>query len=69
MTDRTITREELIDLVNQYEALCNFVDAHPDNETAARELYYLTDAYPNIHLYDNKGNYIGPVRNENGWTP
>jgi hypothetical protein len=26
-------------------------------------------SYPNLNNYDAKGNYIGSVANENGWTP
>jgi hypothetical protein len=26
-------------------------------------------SYPNLIKFDARGNYIGPVANENGWTP
>lgn len=29
----------------------------------------LLEALPGIANYDSKGNWIGPVANENGWTP
>lgn len=25
--------------------------------------------YPAIDNYDSYGNYVGPIRNESGWTP
>ncbi len=36
---------------------------------AEYKLREFEEKYPAIDYYDSKGNYIGPVRNENGWTP
>ena len=33
------------------------------------ELAAFLERYPAVDDYDSEGNYIGTVRNENGWTP
>lgn len=35
-------------------------------EDALDEFYEL---FPGLDDYDSRGNWIGPVANENGWTP
>jgi hypothetical protein len=66
------TTEQIIALVAQYDRLLEAVEtAGTDFDSAAAEWElenFLRD-YPGIPDYDNRGNYIGSVRNENGWTP
>jgi hypothetical protein len=63
----SITREDLIALVAEYEALLERV-AEGDLY-AEEELEYFLEDYPGIPNYDSRGNFIGSVSNENGWTP
>lgn len=40
------------------------------NPVYAETLDTMEELYPNvIRDYDEKGNYVGSVANENGWTP
>jgi hypothetical protein len=66
-----IAREELIALVAQYEQLLDAVESADlaQAEIAEGELDEFMSRFPNIANYDSRGNYIGSVRNENGWTP
>jgi hypothetical protein len=60
----------LIELVAQYEQLLDAVESADlaQAEIAEGELDDFMSRFPNIASYDSKGNYIGNVRNENGWT-
>lgn len=63
-------RSLLIQLVEQYELLLDAVESADlaQAEIAEGELDDFMSRFPNIASYDSKGNYIGNVRNENGWT-
>jgi len=59
---------EIVTLVVRYEALLEAVEA----SASARNVKALKDflkKYPGIRNYDDRGNWIGFVSNENGWTP
>ena len=60
-------RSLLIELVAQYEILMDNYELQPDNHSKKALKDFLA-RFPNIANYDSKGNYIGNVRNENGWT-
>ena len=45
--------------------VCRLVNSIDDDDAYARVL----KSYPNLCNYDAKGNYVGSVANENGWTP
>jgi hypothetical protein len=66
-----IAREELIALVAQYELLLDAVENADlaQAEIAEGELDNFLSRFPNISNYDSRGNFIGAMRNENGWTP
>jgi len=74
-----ISREEIITLVLKYEGLLDARDmAHLKNsvegnwdecEACDTALEEFLREYPNIMNYDDLGNYIGRVMNEDGWTP
>ena len=59
---------EIVALVAKYEALEAAHEAAPsvDTEQAIDDFLRL---HPVVYDYDARGNYIGTVRNENGWTP
>jgi hypothetical protein len=61
-------RSLLVQLVAQYEVLMDNYELQPDNHSKKALKDFLA-RFPNIANYDSKGNYIGNVRNENGWTP
>jgi hypothetical protein len=61
-------REELIAAVELYEILLGNYELQPDNHSSKALKEFLRE-WPNIANYDSKGNFIGNVRNENGWTP
>lgn len=63
----TITTENLIILVARYNLLLD--RAELGDEFAEEDLELFLEEYPNIANYDSRGNYIGRVYNENGWTP
>jgi hypothetical protein len=63
----TITTENLIILVARYNLLLD--RAELGDEFAEKDLDLFLEEYPNIGNYDSRGNYIGRVYNENGWTP
>ena len=60
-------RSLLIQLVEQYELLMDNHERQPDGRSS-KALKDFLKRFPNIASYDSKGNYIGNVRNENGWT-
>jgi hypothetical protein len=62
-----ITREDLIALVEEYNLLLERVENGKLH--AEEDLEYFLEDYPNIRNYDSRGNFIGSMSNENGWTP
>jgi hypothetical protein len=50
---------------DDFHAVCRLFNSIDDDEVYEA----VTRCYPNLSNYDAKGNYIGPVANENGWTP
>lgn len=60
-------RSLLVELVAQYEILLGNYELQPDNHSK-KALQDFLKRFPNIANYDSKGNYIGNVRNENGWS-
>jgi hypothetical protein len=60
-------KAELIAAVEMYEILMDNYELQPDNHST-KALKDFLRKWPNIASYDSKGNYIGNVRNENGWT-
>ena len=63
----SITREDLISLVAEYEAILERVEE--GDLFAEEDLELFLEDYPNIGSYDSRGNFVGAVSNENGWTP
>jgi len=63
----SMTREDLIALVAEYEALLERVEE--GDLFAEEDLELFLEDYPNIGSYDSRGNFVGSVSNENGWTP
>ena len=63
-----ISREELVRLVELYEVLLGNYELQPDNHSS-KALKEFLKKYPGISNYDSKGNWIGPMSNENGWSP
>jgi hypothetical protein len=63
-------RSLLRDLVAQYELLLDAVESADlaQAEIAEGELDEFLSRFPGIPNYDSKGNWIGSVSNENGWT-
>jgi hypothetical protein len=53
--------------VSLYEVLLGNYELQPDNHSS-KALKDFLKKWPNIANYDSRGNYIGNVRNENGWT-
>lgn len=60
-------RSLLVELVAQYEILLGNYELQPDNHSK-KALQDFLKRFPNIANYDSKGNWIGNVRNENGWS-
>jgi len=60
-----------IALVAQYDQLLDRLNSTDINISSQAEIdiELFLEEYPNIQNYDSKGNYVGPVANENGWTP
>ena len=56
-------------LLEAYEALLQNSDDMGVGSSAEYELEEFLRQWPAIDDYDSQGNYIGTVRNENGWTP
>ena len=65
--DTLSDRSLLVQLVAQYEILLGNYELQPDNHSK-KALQDFLKRFPNIANYDSKGNWIGNVRNENGWT-
>lgn len=61
-------KQELIALVELYGVLCDNYELQPDNHSSKALKDFLAK-HPNVPNYDSRGNWIGSVRNENGWTP
>ena len=62
----SITREDLISLVAEYEAILERVEE--GDLFAEEDLAIFLEYYPGIVNYDSRGNFVGSVSNENGWT-
>lgn len=60
-------RSLLVELVAQYDILLGNYELQPDNHSK-KALQDFLKRFPNIANYDSKGNWVGNVRNENGWT-
>ena len=65
--DTLSDRSLLVQLVAQYEILLGNYELQPDNHSK-KALQDFLKRFPNIANYDSKGNWIGNVRNENGWA-
>jgi len=63
-----MANEEIVRLVELYEILLGNYELQPDNHSS-KALKEFLKKYPEIDNYDSKGNWIGPMSNENGWTP
>jgi hypothetical protein len=63
----TLTRSEIVKLVEQYSILLGNYELQPDNHSSKALKDFLRQ-WPGIPNYDSKGNWIGRVSNENGWT-
>jgi hypothetical protein len=61
------TREYIKSVVAQYELLLQNYEFQPDNHTAFALQAFLVE-FPCIKDFDSEGNYVGPVRNENGFA-
>jgi hypothetical protein len=61
-----MTKDEIIALVKTYETL---LEDHENSDEDEYLLEQFLSIYPGIPNYDSEGNWIGPVSNENGWTP
>jgi len=61
--ERSLLRE----LIAQYNVLMDNYELQPDNHSS-KALKDFLDRFPTVPNYDEKGNWIGNVRNENGWT-
>jgi hypothetical protein len=60
-------REEIIAAVALYNQLLE--EAELGFHRADEALAAFLRKFPAIDNYDSNGNYVGPVANENGWTP
>lgn len=56
-----MTTEQIAALVRYFNSLMD--------DNATEEAKRLLELCPNLLNYDEAGNYVGPVSNENGWTP
>jgi hypothetical protein len=65
--DTLSDRSLLVQLVEQYGILLDNYELQPDNHSK-KALRDFLDRFPGIPNYDSKGNWVGSVRNENGWT-
>jgi len=68
--DTLFNRSLLVELVAQYELLLDQLESADlaQAEIAEGELDNFMERFPGIVNYDSKGNWIGNVSNENGWT-
>lgn len=64
-------REQIIALVAEYNRLLDVIEGDDTHAAldAENDLEELFRQYPALDDYDSEGNYVGEVRNENGWTP
>jgi seryl-tRNA synthetase len=64
-------KQELIALVAEYEKLLDAVESADlaQAEIAEGELDSFLEQHPNVPNYDARGNWVGRVSHENGWTP
>jgi hypothetical protein len=64
-------KQELIALVAEYEQLLDAVESADlaQAEIAEGELDSFLEQHPNVPNYDARGNWVGRVSHENGWTP
>jgi hypothetical protein len=60
-------RSLFLELIAQYNVLMDNYELQPDNHSK-KALKDFLQRFPNIPNYDSKGNWVGNVRNENGWT-
>jgi hypothetical protein len=65
--DTLFNRSLIVELVAQYETLLDNYELQPDNHSK-KALRDFMERFPGIVNYDSKGNWIGNVSNENGWT-
>lgn len=68
MAAEAAAKQELIALVELYGVLCDNYELQPDNHSSKALKDFLAK-HPNVPNYDRKGNWIGRVSHENGWTP
>jgi hypothetical protein len=63
--------DEIIRLVAEYDRLSEYCAENPNDSDAEVEFERFCEEWPGIAegLWDSKGNYVGEIRNENGWTP
>ena len=61
-------RADIIALVAQYNSLLEAVEDNPTCPLAEKALRWFLKDYPGIPNYDARGNWIGAVAYENGWT-
>lgn len=61
------TRQEIIATVTLYNQLLD--EAELGSYRADEVLNEFLRKFPGIDNYDSNGSYVGPVANENGWTP
>lgn len=50
---------------DDFYEVCRLANSIDDDDVYAAVI----KSYPNLIDYDAKGNFVGSVRNENGWTP
>ena len=64
-------REMLIAAVAEYNRLLEVIEGEDTYAAidAENDLEDFLERYPNVADYDERGNYIGQVAYENGWTP
>jgi len=64
-------KQEFLALVAEYELLLDAVESADlaQAEIAEGELDSFLAKHPSIPNYDSKGNWVGRVSHENGWTP
>jgi hypothetical protein len=56
----------LVELVAEYNRLLEAVEVGAPDADDALDLFL--ERHPGVPSYDNRGNYVGSVSNENGWT-
>ena len=65
-----LTTNQIINLVAHYDDLLDAVETAPAHIALAAEerLEAFLKANPGIVNYDERGNWVGSVAHENGWT-